>query len=92
MIRLYGTERLYNALRLTHAFTKRYSAIQVTMFLIADAVLAAKAQQKTPAGYYNGELMLKHLDRRKGPELLCGTCMDACGISNTEWRTSKHDG
>jgi uncharacterized protein involved in oxidation of intracellular sulfur len=43
----YGTERVYNALRLAHALLKRDPATQLTVFLMADAVLAAKAQQKT---------------------------------------------
>ena len=55
----YGTERVYNALRLAHALLKRDPATQLTVFLMADAVLAAKAQQKTPEGYYNIERMLK---------------------------------
>ena len=69
----YGTERVYNALRLAHALLKRDSAMQLTVFLMADAVLAAKAQQKTPDGY-NVERMLKRLLSGKGNVLLCGTC------------------
>lgn len=51
---------------------------------MADAVLAAKAQQKTPDCYYNLELMLKRVVSSKGAVLLCGTCMDARGIGDTE--------
>jgi uncharacterized protein involved in oxidation of intracellular sulfur len=80
----YGTERVYNALRLAHAMLKREPAGQVTVFLMADAVLAAKAQQKTPDGYYNIERMLKRVLSAKGTVLLCGTCMDARGIAETE--------
>ncbi len=80
----YGTERVYNALRLAHALLKRDPATQVTVFLIADAVLAAKARQKTPDGYYNVERMLKRVLSGKGTVLLCGTCMDARGISDAE--------
>jgi uncharacterized protein involved in oxidation of intracellular sulfur len=80
----YGTERVYNALRLAHALGKREPSEQVTVFLMADAVLAAKAQQKTPDGYYNIERMLKRIIAGKGTVLLCGTCMDARGISDTE--------
>jgi uncharacterized protein involved in oxidation of intracellular sulfur len=76
----YGTKRVYNALRLAHALLKT----QVTVFLMADAVLAAKAQQKTPDGYYNVERMLKRVLGSKGAVLLCGTCMDARGIGDTE--------
>jgi len=80
----YGTERVYNAVRLAQALLKRDPATQVTVFLMADAVLAAKAQQKTPDGYYNVERMLKRVLAGKGVVLLCGTCMDARGISDTE--------
>jgi uncharacterized protein involved in oxidation of intracellular sulfur len=79
----YGTERLYNALRLAHALLKKEPQTEVTLFLMADAVLAAKAGQKTPDGYYNVERMLKRL-AGKGRVLLCGTCMDARGLSDAE--------
>jgi len=80
----YGTERVYNALRLAHALVKRDPAAQITVFLMADAVMAGKAQQKTPEGYYNIERMLKRVISSKGLVLLCGTCMDARGISEAE--------
>jgi uncharacterized protein involved in oxidation of intracellular sulfur len=80
----YGTERVYNALRLAHALVKREPSMQVTIFLMADAVLAGKARQKTPDGYYNIERMLKRVLGSKGVVLLCGTCMDARGMSETE--------
>jgi uncharacterized protein involved in oxidation of intracellular sulfur len=80
----YGSERVYNALRLAQALIKREPPTQVTIFLMADAVLAAKAQQKTPNGYYNVERMLKRIVSSKGAVLLCGTCLDARGISDAE--------
>jgi len=80
----YGTERTYNALRLAHALLKRAESTEVTIFLMADAVLAAKAQQKTPEGYYNLERMLRRVLTSKGAVLLCGTCMDARGMSEAE--------
>ena len=43
----------------------------------------AKAGQKVPQGYYNLELMVKAV-ARKGKVLLCGTCMDARGITEAE--------
>ena len=55
----YGTERCYNGLRLALALAKSDPAITVTVFLMADAVIAAKSGQKTPDGYYNVERMLK---------------------------------
>lgn len=80
----YGTERCYNGLRLASALIKVDSANHITVFLMADAVLAAKAGQKTPDGYYNMERMLKRILAGKGEVLLCGTCMDARGLSDGE--------
>ena len=80
----YGTERVYNALRVAHALVKKDPATEVTVFLMADAVLAAKAGQKTPDGYYNVERMLKRVLAGQGRVLLCGTCMDARGLTDAE--------
>ena len=80
----YGTERCYNALRLAHAVVKKDAAIEVTVFLMADAVAAAKANQRTPEGYYNLERMLKRVLAGNGKVLLCGTCMDARALSDSE--------
>lgn len=54
------------------------------MFLVADAVIGAKAAQKTPDGYYNIELMLKRVHTGKGQVGLCGTCMDARRLADAE--------
>jgi uncharacterized protein involved in oxidation of intracellular sulfur len=48
----YGTERSFNGLRMAHALAKHDPEGEVTVFLMADAVLCAKAGQKTPEGYY----------------------------------------
>ena len=77
----YGTERLYNGLRLAHALLKRDSA--VTVFLLGDAVTGAKRGQKTPDGFYNAERMV-HRVAAKGRVLLCGTCMDARGLTEED--------
>jgi uncharacterized protein involved in oxidation of intracellular sulfur len=78
----YGSERAYNALRLAGAIAAR-DGEQVRLFLLADAVACAKAGQKVPAGYYNVELMLAKV-LRKGEVALCGTCMDARGMTDDE--------
>ena len=80
----YGTERVYNALRLAHAMHKNAPEHEITVFLMADAVIAAKAGQKTPDGYYNVERMLKRALAGKGRILLCGTCMDARGMTGDD--------
>ena len=79
----YGTERCFNALRLALALLKREEVPEVSVFLMADAVLAAKAGQTTPDGYYNLEKMLKGVIRQ-ADVVLCGTCMDARGIGESE--------
>jgi uncharacterized protein involved in oxidation of intracellular sulfur len=77
----YGTERLYNGFRLAHALLEKNC--EVTVFLMGDAVSGAKTGQKTPDGFYNAERMVKRAVL-KGKVLLCGTCMDARGISEEE--------
>jgi len=77
----YGTERSYNGLRLAKALVGK--GTEVSVFLMADAVSCAKAGQKLPSGYYNLELMVKSVARR-GEVLLCGTCMDARGLTDKE--------
>jgi uncharacterized protein involved in oxidation of intracellular sulfur len=79
----YGTERSYNALRLAGALSKRQGE-EIKIFLMGDAASCAKANQKVPQGYYNLELMMK-APARGGAEIgVCGTCMDARGIAETE--------
>ena len=80
----YGTERCYNALRLAHTLLKKEPEAEVTVFLMADAVVAARKGQKTPDGYYNMERMLKRVIAGKGAVLLCGTCMDARGMTDDD--------
>ncbi len=48
----YGTERTYNGLRLALSLATRPD-MRVTVFLMADAVGAARKGQKTPDGCYN---------------------------------------
>jgi uncharacterized protein involved in oxidation of intracellular sulfur len=79
----YGSERSYNGLRLAGSLAKR-SGEQVKLFLIGDAATCAKAGQNVPPGYYNIELMLKAAARHGAEIGVCGTCMDARGISETE--------
>lgn len=79
----YGTERTYNGLRLAGALSKREGQ-EVKIFLIGDAVICSKKGQKVPQGYYNSEVMLKAVVHHKGEVGLCGTCLDARGITESE--------
>lgn len=79
----YGTERSYNALRLAGSLSK-HEAQEVKVFLIGDAASCAKAGQKLPQGYYNIEVMLKNITRNNSEIGVCGTCMEARGMSESE--------
>ena len=79
----YGTERSYNALRLARQLLKTGTE-EVKVFLIGDAVACAKAGQKVPQGYYNAGDMLGMIVRAGGETGVCGTCIDARGISAEE--------
>ncbi len=78
----YGNERAYDALRLAGAVAGKEGQ-QVRVFLMADAVACAKSGQKVPEGYYNLQLMLGKV-LRNGEVGLCGTCMDARGMAETD--------
>lgn len=79
----YGTERSYNGVRLARNILKSEPETELTVFLMGDAAACAKRGQKVPAGYYNMEVMIKSV-LRDGTALLCGTCMDARGITDEE--------
>ena len=71
-------------LRLAHALLKNDSEAEVTVFLMADSVVAARKGQNTPNGYYNMERMLRRVVVGRGTVLLCGTCMDARGMTDND--------
>lgn len=80
----YRTERSFNGLRISHALAKHDAEAEITVFLMADAALCAKAGQKTPNGFYNVERMLRRVLSAGGRVLICGTCMDARGLTEGE--------
>ena len=79
----YGSERTYNGLRLAGSLSRQENA-QVRVFLIGDAVASAKAGQKVPSGYYNAGTMIGTVVRHGGAVGVCGSCIDARGIGDTE--------
>lgn len=79
----YGTERAYNALRLAYSLVQR-DGEAVRVFLIGDAASCAKRGQNVPNGYYNLERMLSAFARRGGEVGVCGSCMDARGLTAAE--------
>ena len=76
----YGSERTYNGARLAGALA-RQPGNEVRVFLIGDAASAAHRLQKVPTGFYNLEVMLGSVVSHAGLIGVCGTCMDARGIS-----------
>jgi uncharacterized protein involved in oxidation of intracellular sulfur len=76
----YGSERSYNGLRLAGTLARR-PGNEVHVFLIGGAAACAAKGQKTPQGYYNAEVMLKGLARANAVIGVCGSCMDARGIT-----------
>ncbi len=85
----YATERSYNGLRLAYALAKR-EEVEVRVFLLADAVGCAVAGQKVPEGFYNLGRMIEALGRRGAGIGLCGTCMDACGLTEERLLPGTH--
>ena len=85
----YGSERPYNALRLAGSLSK-VEGEEVKVFLIGDAAACAKSGQKVPEGYYNIQVMIGRVVRNRGQVGVCGTCMDARGIAESELIEGTH--
>jgi uncharacterized protein involved in oxidation of intracellular sulfur len=85
----YGSERAYNGLRLAGSLAKR-EGVELSVFLIGDAVACAKDGQKVPPGYYNVQTMLGAACRRGAQIGVCGSCMDARGITEKELVDGTH--
>jgi len=85
----YGSERTYNGLRLAGAVAKlEGSAVRV--FLIGDAASSAHRNQKVPTGFYNVETMIGNVIRHGGEIGICGTCMDARGMGESDIAENTH--
>jgi uncharacterized protein involved in oxidation of intracellular sulfur len=77
----YGTEAPYNALRLANALLAGKDKAEVSIFLVADAVFAAKKGQEPPEGYYNIGQMVSKAISGGATVRLCGTCSGARAIT-----------
>lgn len=78
----YGTEKVYNGLRLAIALQARKN--NVRLFLMADAVSVGIPGQETPPGYYNAGEMLERVLAKGGMVAACGNCMKARGLKVEE--------
>ncbi len=89
----YGTERSYNGLRLAREVMKDPAAgTEAKVFLLGDAAACAKSGQKVPPGFYSIEALLKGVTARGGEVGVCGSCMDARGITDAELAEGCHRG
>lgn len=78
----YGSEKAYNALRLSMQLQKDYPGSEIRLFLMADAASCALPNQATANGYYNIERMIKSVLSKGGFVKICGSCADARGLKN----------
>ncbi len=85
----YGSERTYNGLRLAGALAKQ-DGNAVHVFLIGDGASSAHRNQKVPQGFYNVEVMLGSVIRHGGKVGICGTCMDARGMGDSDLAQGTH--
>ncbi|MGY5956852.1 DsrE/DsrF/TusD sulfur relay family protein [Kosakonia sp. BK9b] len=76
----YGSESLFNSLRLAIALREQSAELDLKLFLMSDAVTAGLRGQK-PAEGYNIQQMLEILTAQQIPVKLCKTCTDGRGIT-----------
>ena len=85
----YGIERTYNRRRVAGMLAK-HEGVEIKIFLMGDAVTAAVTGQTVPAGYYNAQIMLAAPIRRGAAAGVCGTCMAARGVQESQWVDGVH--
>lgn len=78
-----GAERTYNGLRLAASLARR-AGVSVRVFLIGDAVTAAKASRDAASRDTRVETMLAKAIAAEATVGLCGSCMDARGVAEAE--------
>jgi len=79
----YGSEKIWNALRLSRALLSAGSKVRI--FLYADSVTAAKKDQAPPKGFYNVAEMLCDLITRGVEVRSCLTCTRARGLCQEDF-------
>jgi len=80
----YGSEEIWNALRLANTCVTSEIGLTVKLFLMGDSVTAAKKGQVTPEGYYNTGKMISDLISKGVEVQCCGTCLKSRGVSDSE--------
>lgn len=76
----YGSESLFNSLRLAIALCEQQPDLDLRLFLMSDAVTAGLRGQN-PAEGYNIQQMLEILTAQQIPVKLCKTCAEGRGIA-----------
>lgn len=51
---------------------------------MGDAAACAKSGQRVPQGFYNIDRMVRVVAQHQVPVGVCGTCMDARGVTEAE--------
>ncbi|MBE2895163.1 DsrE/DsrF/TusD sulfur relay family protein [Spirabiliibacterium falconis] len=78
----YGSENLFNALRLAIMLQEEHkSAVEIKLFLLSDAVVAGLDKQNPSEGY-NVQQALEIITSFGGEVKLCKTCTNARGITD----------
>lgn len=78
----YGTEKLFNSLRIALALKDcDEQAVDLKLFLMSDAVFGVLKHQTTPDLSYNLQQMFEILRAQQVPILLCKTCAQARGVT-----------
>lgn len=77
----YGSESLFNSLRLAIALKEEGEPLDLKLFLMSDAVTAGLRNQQPSEGY-NIQQMLEILTAQDVPVKLCKTCTDGRGITS----------
>ena len=80
----YGTQGPYNAFRLALAFATVAEEPRVQVFLLSDAVIAARRGQNPGKDSYNLEYMLKEMLANGVAVRLCITCCNERGLTQGE--------
>lgn len=78
----YGSEKLFNALRIAISLKEQEKkSVSLHLFLMSDAIFGALKQQSTPDLTYNIQQMLEILMAQNVPVALCKTCAEARGVN-----------
>jgi uncharacterized protein involved in oxidation of intracellular sulfur len=77
----YGSQRSYNGLRLALTLAKTNGA-SMRVFLLGDGIVCGLTGLSPAHADYNPQEMLRQLAGRSVWIGVCGTCMDARGVSD----------